>query len=109
MTASSLDAHSCSGDNRSVNTDTIDIPSSKIGNIKKSIKNILESKIKNLPELSQTANFKRLKLDTQIEKQLLNNKTVLFTPKNANSNKHYFNVQQTTTEWGKLRYKDCCW
>ena len=109
MAASSLVYHNYSGHNQSVNTDTIDIPSSKIGNVKKSIKNIPESKTKNLSERSQTTNFKTLKLDSQIEKQLLNNKTVLFTPKNANSNKNYFNVQQTTTEWGKLRYKDCYW
>ena len=40
--------HNCRGANQSVNKDTINIPSSKIGNVKKSIKNILENKTKTI-------------------------------------------------------------
>ena len=58
MSASTLVDHNCSDDNQSVNTDTIDIPSLKMGNVKKSIRTIFEIKIKNLYERSQTTNFK---------------------------------------------------
>ena len=44
MVAGSLGDHNYPGANPSVNTDTIDIPSSKMDFVKKSIKNILESK-----------------------------------------------------------------
>ena len=64
MAASSLADNNYPGANQSVNSYTIDIPSSKIGSAKKCIKNILESKIKNLFKSSQTAIFKTLKLDT---------------------------------------------
>ena len=58
MAASSLADHNYHGANQSVNTSTIDIQSSKIDNVKKSVKNILESKIKKLSEQSQPTNFK---------------------------------------------------
>ena len=47
MAVGSLADHNYPDANQSVNTDTVDIPSSKTGNVKKSIKNVLESKIKN--------------------------------------------------------------
>ena len=47
MAASSLAGYNHPGANESVNTDTVNITSSsKIDNFKKSIKNILESKVK---------------------------------------------------------------
>ena len=108
MAANILADHNYAGANQSVNTDTIDIPSSKIDNVKKSIKNILESKMNKLSEPSQAISFKTLKIDLQIDTQL-SNKTVLnlqgLYPENPNSNKNYFNVLQNTTEWEKLQYK----
>ena len=77
MAASSLAHHNYPRANQSVNTDTIVIPSSKIDGGKKYIANILESKIKKLSEPSQPKNVKTLKIDSQIEKQLSNNKAVL--------------------------------
>ena len=47
MALGSLADHNYLDANQPVNTDTVDIPSSKTGNVKKSIKNVLESKIKN--------------------------------------------------------------
>ena len=44
MAGSSFANHNYLGPNQSANTDTIGIPTSKIYNIKKSIKNILENK-----------------------------------------------------------------
>ena len=57
MAASILAYHNYSGSNQPLNTDTIDIPSSKINNVKKSLKNILESKIKKLTRSHQTKIF----------------------------------------------------
>ena len=45
MVVGSLGEHNYPGANPSVNTGTMDIPSPKIDFVKKSIKNILESKI----------------------------------------------------------------
>lgn len=58
MAESSLADHNYLGANQSVNTDTIYIPTSKIYNIKNSIKNILESKIKELSQPPKPENQK---------------------------------------------------
>ena len=108
MAASILAYHNYSGSNQPLNTDTIDIPSSKINNVKKSLKNILECKIKKLTGSYQTKIFIILKLEYQVDKQLPNNKTVLnlqgLHPESPVSNKNYVNIQQNTSEWEKLRF-----
>lgn len=83
MAASSLADHNYLGAYQSVNTDTpqiftpLDIPSSKIDNIKKSLKILSKVKSLKLSEPPQPTNFKKLKCDLQIDKQLSNNKTML--------------------------------
>lgn len=54
--------HPCA--NQAVNTDTIDIPLAKIGNIKISLKHIPESKIKNTILIAPNNKFHKIK--TQI-------------------------------------------